>query len=391
MAKGTLFAPERSEFTDVETGARVQQLTNFKGNSHHLYFTNSGWYDHGRKLLFGSDRDNATNLFGLDLDSGEIRQLTGAAPGGRAGGFLSASVNPVKDEAYFWRDGRVIALDIHTLEERELYRVSEKFIASGYTNVTADGRYVCIDETADMDEYLVGLLGPAYKRMSLYPGFVERCAARPRSRVIRIPLDGTAPEVVWEEDNWIGHINTSPGQANLLTFCHEGPWDQVDHRVWGLDIDSGQAWKIRPTEPGERVGHEYWQADGEHVGFHGTRPDGSPFLGSIRFDNSELMETEIAVSVQHCHSNHNGLVAADGNRDHPQLMLWPYETGATTWSRPRVLHTHRGSFHVQHVHAHPRFSAAGDQIVFTSDHSGYGNVFLADVPDPDTLPFYRHS
>lgn len=390
MPKGSLFQPELNTFHDVETEARIRQLTNFKGNSHHLYFTNSGWYDQGRKLLIGSDRHNATNLFGIDLESGEIRQLTDAGPGNRSGGFLSASVNPVKDEAYFWRDGAVIALDINRLEERELYKVPEKFNASGYTNVTADGRYVCIDETADMTDYLIGLLGPAYQRMSLYPGFAERCAARPRSRIIRIPLDGSAPNIIWEEDNWIGHINTSPARAHLLTFCHEGPWDQVDHRVWGLDIDTGQAWKIRPTAPGERVGHEYWQADGEHIGYHGTRADGAPFLGSIRFDNTEQVETGIAVSVQHCHSNDNSLIVADGNRDHPQLMLWQQEAGGPGWQSPRTLHTHRGSFHVQHVHAHPRFSAAGDQIVFTSDHSGYGNVFLIDIPDPQILPLYEH-
>ena len=35
---------------------------------------------------------------------------------------------------------------------------------------------------------------------------------------------------------------------------------------------------------------------------------------------------------------------------------------------------------------HPRFNADGSQVVFTSDVSGYGNVYLCDVPAFETLP-----
>ena len=47
---------------------KVTQLTNHKGHSHHLYFTNPGWYDGGRGILFGSDRNNRTNFYGVDQD-----------------------------------------------------------------------------------------------------------------------------------------------------------------------------------------------------------------------------------------------------------------------------------------------------------------------------------
>ncbi|HNZ40249.1 MAG TPA: oligogalacturonide lyase, partial [Candidatus Latescibacteria bacterium] len=53
---------------------------------------------------------------------------------------------------------------------------------------------------------------------------------------------------------------------------------------------------------------------------------------------------------------------------------------------PRVLCRHRCSSHIQQLHVHPRFNPAGTQVLFTSDMSGYGNVYLADVPDVDKLP-----
>ena len=76
MPKGEIFPTEWLSFVDPETGVEISQLTNHKGHSHHLYFTNPGWYDGGRKLLFDSDRNNRANLFCVDLETGEISQLT---------------------------------------------------------------------------------------------------------------------------------------------------------------------------------------------------------------------------------------------------------------------------------------------------------------------------
>ena len=59
MAKGERYPAEWRTYTDPHTGATSKQLTAYKGHSHHLYFTNPGWYDGGRKLLFGSKRPEA--------------------------------------------------------------------------------------------------------------------------------------------------------------------------------------------------------------------------------------------------------------------------------------------------------------------------------------------
>ena len=54
MSVGELFPSEWRTFRDPVSGVRVRQCTNYKAHSHHFYFTNSGWYADGRKLLFGS-------------------------------------------------------------------------------------------------------------------------------------------------------------------------------------------------------------------------------------------------------------------------------------------------------------------------------------------------
>jgi oligogalacturonide lyase len=271
-------------------------------------------------------------------------------------------------------------MPLESLEERTLYGAPEGFMTN-MTNVTADGRYVCALLFEGLSErFAVDLLHG-------YVGFEEYWAARPLSRIVRVDTGSGAAENVFEEDYWIGHANTSPALPNLLTFCHEGPWHRVDNRIWGLDLDSGQNWKIRPEPRGEAVGHEYWLADGERIGYHGTGLDGEHFYGSIRHDNTDRVEAPFPHGSTHFHSNDLSLIVGDGNRDAPRLLLWRYREGR--FEGPRVALTHRGSFHTQILHVHPRFSPHGDQILFASDAGGYGNLHLVDTPDFDSLPEER--
>jgi len=116
---------------------------------------------------------------------------------------------------------------------------------------------------------------------------------------------------------------------------------KVDNRIWGLDLTTGKNWTIRPALPG------YWLADGERIGYHGRS-------------------------------------VGDGTRTFPWVLLWRFHNGA--FEGPRAVAYHRGSFQVQITHVHPRFSPDGHQILYVSDDSGYGNLYLIDTPDFDQLP-----
>jgi len=51
-----------------------------------------------------------------------------------------------------------------------------------------------------------------------------------------------------------------------------------------------------------------------------------------------------------------------------------------------ILCEHRSSLHIQQVRPHPRFSPDGNQIPYTSDVSGYGNLYLVKVSRFESLP-----
>ena len=376
MSQGRIWPSEWKDYVDSKSSVKVRQLTNYRGHSHHLYFTNPGWYDQDRKLLFGSDRENRTNLFSMDLETGEITQLTDLEPVAppRETQFLAACVNPTCDEAYSWYDRQVVALDLNSLESRILWEMPEGFVRS-MLNCTADGRHLC----AGIFEDLSKRFRIDYNRG--YVGFRETWEAHPLSRIVCVATDGGGAETVWEEKTWIGHVNTSPTQPHLITFCHEGPWDKVDNRIWGLDVGTGKAWMIRPREGKEAVGHEYWHADGVHIGYHGRWLGGEKFFGKIRYDDTERVEVRFPHETGHIHSNDFSLIVGDGGS---VVRMWQWNGKA--FDGPRVLCEHRSSCHIQQVHVHPRFTSDGKQVLFTSDVSGYGNVYLAEVPEFGSLP-----
>ncbi len=369
---------EAREITDRPTGRRLRQLTDYKGHSHHFYFTNPGWFDGGCRMYIGSDRANRANLFAIERATGALSQLTDLAPEPEFDriGFIRAAVNPISGEACFFYGRQVLAVDGLTGKQRVLAEIEPGWVSS-MLNVTADGRYLLTGMWEDLSDRIDTDL------LHGYVGFEETWEAMPLSRILRIPTDGSGTiETVFEERYWVGHVNTSPVHAHLLTYCHEGPWHKVDQRIWGLDLNTGQNWKIRATtEPGEAVGHEYWLADGETLGFHGHRDSlNSAFLGCVRYDDTALVETPFSRHTGHIHSNDRELIVGDGGG---VIKLW--RRTADGYEGPRLLCEHRSSSHIQHVHPHPRFTPDGTHIVFTSDRSGYGQVYEIEVPAFDDL------
>jgi oligogalacturonide lyase len=378
MATGQVYPAEKRTFADARTGVEVTQLTAYPGNSHHLYFTEYGWYDDETKLLFSSEREGAVNLYSLDLRDGRITQMTDLAPLPlpREVEFVRACLSTTKPEAYFWYGYELRALDLQTAQQRAIWRMTDGFDVS-MTSCSADGKYVYSSIAEDKSaEFPVDLLRG-------YVGFAETWAARPLSRVVRVAVDGSGDKTVWEENNWIGHANASPRHPHWVTFCHEGPWDKVDHRIWGLNAETGEAWKIRPKEGGEMFGHEYWHADGETVGYHGHHPDGTGFFGHIRWDNTGRVEVpfeRIPSTHGHFHSNDAVLIVSDVG---PTVNLWRWN--GTDYGAARALCSHDSSFRIQQVHAHPRLNRAANQVIFCSDTSGHGQIYVADVGAFDGL------
>ncbi|WP_114575922.1 oligogalacturonate lyase family protein [Saliphagus sp. LR7] len=379
-AAGTERPAEWSEYDDPETGATVTRLTDTADSGNwHLYFTENGWDDGGRRLLIRSDRTGSRQLHSVDLETGEITQLTDLP-------HPIDGVTRAGERALFWCGDRLAVLKLDSLRVRELYERPEGYGGS-HTAGTADGERVVVAIAAETE------FNREFENRGAW--IKARMDANPHSQIISVPIAGGEPTVHVEDERWLNHVNASPTRPDLVTYCEEGPWEAVD-RIRVLDLASGEQWRARPTDEGEAVGHEYWLADGEHVGYHGwrgTRDEPDPFFGRVRYDGTDRREWPAPDLYTHVHSNGPERVVCDGtHRGAPFDLLWERreEDGgdgrSEEYTGPWKL-AHHGWESDDDAHPHSRLSPDDSQVVFDAsedDADAGSDVYLVEVPDDVT-------
>ena len=376
---------ELDAYDDPETGARVRRLAaRPDADDRHLYFTEPGWYDDGRRLLVLSDRGGTVDLYSVDLADEVITQLTDLPDD--ISGVTRCATRPA---TYFWHRDRLCGLDFGTLAVTALYDLPDGYGGS-HVAATADGDRVVTALSATDAE-----LGVERGDGDREAWIRRRMEANPHSRVVSVPTDGGPPTVHVDDDRWLNHVNASPARPDLVTYCEEGPWEQVD-RIWALDLSTDETWRVRPTDADEAVGHEYWLADGERVGYHGwrgPRDDPDAFFGQVGYDGEDRREGSAPDIYTHFHSNTRDLVVGDGTyvgRGAPYLLVWEWDESANAYEPPRKLAAH-GWAGDDDVHPHSRLSPDGRRVVFDSTRAGdASDVHVVDVPDDlDDLPRFE--
>ena len=385
MGKGKTYQDPQFRYVDSYSEREVIRLTDYLGHSSHLYFTDPCWFNEGRSFVFSSHRQNQSNLFRYDLDTGLITQMTDLKARGGIGSCVSAASNAL----YYGWGGAIHELNLNTLEERVIWDVVPPMQLCGVPKPTADGRYVCIMLMEERPEKT--------PRISFsYSDLEELHALKPLMQIVRIDAATSEAEVIHEDKRFMGHVNTSPTLPDILTFCHVGPWNLIEQRIWGLNIQSGRTWKIRPQEGDYDIGHEYWFADGVRIGYHGSSRSagGQHVYGHIRWDNGDWVEKQFPFPSLHFHSLDETLIVGDGTaastvfsgnsnaRPFIQLSKWDGQR----YVGPKILAFHRSTFNDQHAHCHPRFTPDGKAVLYTSDLTGYANMYLVEVGDFEELP-----
>ena len=358
---------EKYTYTDRDTGAQITRLTSYRSNSNHLYFTNNSFYDNGKRIVFASERNNAHNLYSLELETGEIEQLTDFPAPPNLGRYeLHMSfVDPKLANCVFYIGRELKNINLKTGEISTIYRVPDGF-SNHIVSIDASGKYAYTSVYENSPEKRKGNT------------LTDFYLSHPLSKIEKISIDGSGHKTVFEENNFIAHVNASPTESSKLTFCHEGKWDVVDHRLWSLDLDTGKVGKLHDCEKGECIGHEYWFANGTRVGYHG-HIGGKSILGSVNFDNTCDKSYPFPFNTGHIFSFDENLIIGDGFAEGKYIRLWRLVDGE--YEAPRAVCMHACSFKTQESHVHPRLTPDGKQILYTSDVSGHNQVYLVTLPD----------
>ncbi|MFW5856264.1 MAG: oligogalacturonate lyase family protein [Planctomycetota bacterium] len=352
-------APPR-QCVDEETGVAYEVLTGGVGNNTHVYFNRANFTADGKTLIVRSDRTGSWQIYAYDLVAQRLRRLTEAAldPG-------RPSIDPCRPVLYYTQGDAVHRLDIDSLEETVVYRHP----------TPENGTFLLMDISGD-GQYLGFMeIGPYDKAEDGPSDFVRRFEARPWTRFWVATADGARVWQVHEEKRHLQHLLFCPTDPTTLMYCHEGPWDRVDQRLWLMRWDGSDIRPLRYQEtPDLAIGHEYWCADGRHVDYV-RRCAGEP-TAVCRVDTRTDAES-ILTRHGFCHFISN----CDGDHivgdDEQHVALFDVRADRLT---PLVRHNQALTIANTLYHPHPAFSPDGTRVVFCRrDEDGHNDVCLIDV------------
>jgi oligogalacturonide lyase len=387
---GQTWPSERRSFRDAETGRRIEQLTT-SGNNVHLYFTENAFDLHNDAIIFRSDRASNErraphehphyNLFRMDLGSGEIVQLTDETdPVG------SVTKTPDSRLVVYVAGKAIKALDTQTGAVTTVYEETGNYTL-GSPSICASQRYVGFVRN---EQGAVTDNGPNYS------GFKERYYTIKDGRITITYLDGLGWFDAFVDTHQLGHFQFSPDDSTIAMFCHEGPWNLVTQRIWGLDLAARKVWPCYRQTEQDSIGHEFWSQDGL-IFFDNRGPghDGTitsdrtqavathvqvnenalrPFVGLLDRWGNLVKRVDIPYYCNHYHANPLNTVLVGDDIDH--LVLIDIAGQPT---RLEVLCQHGTSWFTQSSHCHPTWSWDGRHILYASDRGGQVNLYLIDL------------
>lgn len=274
------------EWIDVDTGHRILRLSS-EPDSASLYFHQNSFTPAGDKFIFDAPEGIAVvdlKTLGSSLPRVEI-VVSNAGP---------LAVARQTREVYFNRNGILCAANLDTHEVREILK----------------GRYAAINCDETMAVRVTNATDPSGKVQPPPPRKIPPQRERMFAEKLKtnVPLTPEEERAARKEDGlsrrlasqrcqafvftnlktgeavtngyqyaWLNHLQFSPVDPNLLLYCHEGTWHEVD-RIWTLRADgSEQRLRHRRTMDMEIAGHEFWSQDGKTIWFDLQTPRSKKF------------------------------------------------------------------------------------------------------------------
>ena len=388
MAKGTVHSSESRTFYDRCTGTRIRQVTAASALHHHPFFIIPAYDDAMQRLIFVSHRTGTPQVFAEERATGELRQLTDRPDLGEW------SVHPSHNgKAVFFTAGTSgWRLDLETLEERELvnFDVACKSKLAVKSDVACKSKLAVKSVATAMKEE--GMVAAAMGTTALSHDdkwWAVKFNIGKEAALAIIDTDTGKHDIILQRDS-IAHLQFCPDDADLLYYA--GP---LTDRVWVIHRDGSGNRRLyaQNVEKNEWITHETWIPGTRELAF----VDWPRGVRCINVDTG-LERQVTSFNAWHAISNPAGTrMVADTNfpdigiqifdpRDgvgEPQTLCYPNASAiGEHWNGPFPYAD--GPIQVyapQHTHPHPSFSPDGHHIVFTSDRSGYAQIYEATLDE----------
>jgi oligogalacturonide lyase len=357
------YSLEKRAYADPRTGRQVIQLTQGDAQNWGAYASLTPFSADERFLVFDSNRTGRWEIFRVEIESGEITQLSNRE------GVQRETLNvpsPGREVGYI-AGPRIWAVDLATGEERcavDASAVTEGALHS-YLTFSPDGS----------------------KTLLLY-----KPRGREGSALAVAATDGSFIEPVFCFEGGISHPRWVPGDARTASYAphpdrQDDPKETYERRARAcqLDLETGKSFPLLVMPPGWRCTHEHWAPDGSRIYVHRKHvpnwvptsivsvPKGGGEIithythETLRLGHSGISADGRYMAIDVQEPNHNPLLLLDLATGDAELLCWPDAGISREHSRFAA-------------HPHPSFSPSGQWIAYTSDCAGTPNVYLVRNP-----------
>jgi oligogalacturonide lyase len=230
---------------------------------------------------------------------------------------------------------------------------------------------------------------------------VRRLAARIPLVLFTLDLTGSGKITpLLHSTDWVNHLLFSPSDPQLLMYCHEGPWQDVD-RIWTIHTDGTHNQLMHKRFMAmEIAGHEFWGLDGDTIYYDLQTPRGEDFwLASINLNTGARTWYHLQRNEWSIHFNVNkGATLFTGDGGDPGQVAkasdgeWIYlfrpeiikniGQNDPNFINPAVLHAEKlvnMSKHNYTLEPNVSFSPDGKMIIFRSNMFGPTYVFGVEI------------
>jgi oligogalacturonide lyase len=373
--------PMPKEWIDKDTGHKVVRLSGNTGPISNWYFHNNPFIEQqggeGDRMLFSDEADGTRQLFTVNLKDGKVEQLTTDASQKRMLPMISRATR----EVLYQSGDSIYASGIDTHKTRKLYTFPAG-TRGGIATINADGTMfagsVAAPEQAEINR--------KYPQKSEY--FNRIYDAHLLNSIFTINIKSGEYKVVHAENNWLGHIQFSPTDPNILMFCHEGPWHKVD-RIWRYNIqDQSTTLMHQRSMPMEIAGHEYFAPDGKSIWFDLQKPRGQKFYmaGADVQTGKEIGSYELTAdewSIHYALSPDQKMFAGDGGdptqvaRAANGMWIYAFYPQGSRFRSEKLVNMKAHDYRALEPNVH--FSPDGKWIIFGGTFEGRKETYAVEI------------
>ncbi len=362
-----------NEWIDKDTHHKLVKLTRVAGENSSFYFHNNPFI--GSKMVFyNTSKTDGKQLYTVDLKTLQTEQITHSTfPMG------SEIVGTGKHNIYYQVKDSVYVVNIDTKESKLLYVFPADYKGSIAT-VNADETILAGAKASDAQKEIL----KQYPEKTQY--FNRIFDAHLPNELFTINIKTGELQKIHQENTWLGHVQFSPTDPQMLMFCHEGPWHKVD-RIWTINVHTRETKLMhKRTMDGEIAGHEWFAPDGKTIWYDLQMPKGETFfVAGTNIATGEEKKYALQRNEWSIHFNisrDQKLFCGDGG-DPGQVAkapdgewLYLFTPAGDSMRAEKLVNMKHHNYHLEpNVH----FSPDGKWIIFRANFEGVENSYAVEI------------